>query len=228
MGSFSWLRADRLTKVSNIYYGCPFKCLIPKEFGGGFVKDHYQDYGDLGTKEDGSVKYDMYELLAFWNHDASNIEGRIIDRLKWTNKELGAPMPLMKEVDELTSNNRGLGIEIGCYDKQIRKLKYPLKLVSVKNIQTYEECEGISLGDPDQGWGKNSWDDYDKLMEKRKEEVEDRIKKELKIRVDLKMSLMRDTFKTIGANVSEDNPLFQTMIDKYSKEIEAELREMYT
>lgn len=67
MGSFSWLKADELTRVKNVAYGKPFKLLIPKEFGGGFIKDHYQDYGYLGTNADGEPKYDMFELLAFWN-----------------------------------------------------------------------------------------------------------------------------------------------------------------
>ena len=69
MGSFSWLKADNLTKVANVQYGAPFKFLIPEELGGGYIKDHYQDYGYLGTKEDGTPKYDMYELLALWNHE---------------------------------------------------------------------------------------------------------------------------------------------------------------
>ena len=30
MGSFSWLKADKLTRVANIAYGKPFKFLIPK------------------------------------------------------------------------------------------------------------------------------------------------------------------------------------------------------
>lgn len=34
MGSFTWLKADKLTRVANITYGKPFKFLIPKEFGG--------------------------------------------------------------------------------------------------------------------------------------------------------------------------------------------------
>ena len=37
MGSFSWNKADKLTKVENIAIGKPFKFLIPKEFGGGFI-----------------------------------------------------------------------------------------------------------------------------------------------------------------------------------------------
>jgi hypothetical protein len=72
MGSFSWNKADKLTNIENVAYGKPFKFLIPAEFGGGFIKDKYQDYGLLGTKENGEPKYDMYELLSFWNN--SNIE----------------------------------------------------------------------------------------------------------------------------------------------------------
>ena len=127
MGSFSWLKADNLTYVSNIVGGRPFKCLIPKEFGGGFIKDYYQDYGYLGTKEDGSPKYDMYELLAFWNSDKQisdeNSDTKLISELKWDGE-----FPLMKEIDEYTRHNRSVGIHIGCYDNQIDNLKYPLKV----------------------------------------------------------------------------------------------------
>ena len=45
MGSFSWTRADRTTKRSNLTDGDSYKILIPKEFGGGFIKDKYVDYG---------------------------------------------------------------------------------------------------------------------------------------------------------------------------------------
>ena len=48
MGCFSWLKADKLTKVANVVEDKPFKFLIPQEFGGGFIKDHYQGYGYLG------------------------------------------------------------------------------------------------------------------------------------------------------------------------------------
>ena len=68
MGSFSWRRADTLGLRDNICYGDPFKMLIPKEFGGGFIKDKYQDYGRITDHNTGKT-YDMYELLAFWNHE---------------------------------------------------------------------------------------------------------------------------------------------------------------
>lgn len=138
MGSFSWNKADKLTQVENVAYNKPFKFLIPKEFGGGFIKDKYQDYGYLGTKEDGEPKYDMYEILAFWN----NAEG-----LKYEGE-----FPKIKEIDSNTDDNRGEGINIGCYDEDILKLKYPLKLVSVCFNGNYEDLKDCSLSDPDQGF----------------------------------------------------------------------------
>ncbi len=138
MGSFSWNKADKLTAIENIAYGTSFKFLIPKEFGGGFIKEKYQDYGYLGIKEDGIYKYDMYELLAFWNK---------ADDLKYDGE-----YPLMKEIDVYTDKNRNKGIDIGCYDKDILNLKYPLKLVSASFKGAYEDLETCSLGDPDQGF----------------------------------------------------------------------------
>ena len=138
MGSFSWNKADKLTNIENVACGSRFKFLIPKEFGGGYIKDTYQDYGYLGVKENLEPKYDMYELQAFWN-DAEGLS---------YNGEL----PIMKEIDEHTDKNRGKGIQIGCYDQEILSLKYPLKLVSASFKGSYEDLEGCSLGDPDQGF----------------------------------------------------------------------------
>ena len=138
MGSFSWNKADDLTNIENIAHGDEFKFLIPREFGCGFIKDKYQDYGYLGIKENGEPKYDMYELLAIWNCP---------DKVKFN----GEFNPL-KEIDEHTDFNRCLGIDIGCYDKDIDKLKYPLKLVSMEYNGEYEDLKKPSYGDPDQGF----------------------------------------------------------------------------
>lgn len=138
MGSFSWNKADGLTQVENIVCDVSFKFLIPKEFGGGFIKDKYQDYGLLGIKEDGEAKYDMYELLAFWNK---------VDGLRYDGDE----PPLMKEIDKYTDKNRSKGIDIGCYGDEILRLKYPLKLVSASFKGGYEDLDRPSFGDPDQG-----------------------------------------------------------------------------
>lgn len=150
MGSFSWLKADGLTKISNIVQDAGFKFLIPIEFGGGYIKDFYQDYGYLGAKADSSPKYDMYELLAFWNKDAKDKDGNsIVSQLKYDGE-----FPKMKEIDQYTYENRLLGISIGCYDKDIDKLKYPLKLVSPSCKLTYEDIDKPSYGDPNQGFNK--------------------------------------------------------------------------
>ena len=139
MGSFSWNKADKLTDVENIAYGSSFKFLIPKEFGGGFIKDKYQDYGLLGTKENDEPKHDMYEILAFWNKPYS-VSGYVTGKLK--------------EIDEFTDKNRNIGIGISCYDYEILSLKYPLKLVSSSFKGTYEDLDTCSLGDPNQGFFK--------------------------------------------------------------------------
>jgi len=138
MGSFSWNKADKLTATENVAYDTSFKFLIPKEFGGGFIKDKYQDYGYLGEKEDGEPKYDMYEILAFWN--------------KAKGLKYDGELPVMKEIDNHTDDNRELGIDIGTYDDEVLKLKYPLKLVSASFKGTYEDLVTCSLGDPDQGF----------------------------------------------------------------------------
>ncbi len=161
MGSFSWLRANIDTEKANIAEGDKFACLIPKEFGGGYIEDTYQDYGNLGTKEDGSPKYDMYELLAFWNKD------RPYSRLLYTgagktvkdNLYYNGDFPNLKEIDEFTDANRSIGIDIGCYDREIDRLKYPLKLVSVSYAKnhTYEDCPYKSFDDIEQGFCSYNW-----------------------------------------------------------------------
>lgn len=147
MGSFSWLRADVTTNKANIVEGDKFACLIPKEFGGGYIVDNYRDYGYLYDSKN-KVKYDMYELLAFWNKDITS------DKLQYDGE-----FPNLKPIDKYTDNNRCLGIDIGCYDMDMDSLKYPLKLVSEKyaKTHTYEECPNKSFGDPNQGFSGLSW-----------------------------------------------------------------------
>lgn len=148
MGSFSWLRADVTSNKANVSLEDRFACLIPKEFGGGYIVDNYQDYGYLGTKEDGTPKYDLYELLAIWNKDL-------------LSEDVIMGQDLLKEIDENTDYNRGLGICIGCYNIDIDILKYPLKLVSVgyAKTHTYEDCPYKSFDDTEQGFYSYEWKD---------------------------------------------------------------------
>lgn len=148
MGCFSWMRADKTTKRSNIVDGDSYKILIPKEFGGGFIKDHYRGYGLVlwDTKDNMA---DLYGILAYWNKRPNMIYD-------------GDKYPSTME-DILTKGktghygNRWRGINISRCNGDIDKLKYPLKLVSASYKGTYEDCEGRSYSDPAQGWVKTYW-----------------------------------------------------------------------
>jgi hypothetical protein len=143
------MRADKTTKRSNIVDGDSYKILIPKEFGGGFIKDHYQGYGRVlwDTKDNMA---DLYGILAYWNKHPNMIYD-------------GDKYPSTME-DILTKGktghygNRWRGINISRFNGDIDKLKYPLKLVSASYKGTYEDCEGRSYSDPNHGFFKTYWE----------------------------------------------------------------------
>ncbi|MEG1299687.1 MAG: hypothetical protein RSC93_03205 [Erysipelotrichaceae bacterium] len=135
MGCFSRCKIDDRTEVCD----CDKYCfLIPKEFGGGYIEEQYQGYGRVG-------EYDWYELLAIWNCPK---------KCKFKDDIY---LPLKPE-DELTKYNRNLGIDIGCYAKDMIKLKYPLRVVSTNAKSfVYEDYDGkFSIDAPGQGWDESS------------------------------------------------------------------------
>lgn len=149
MGSFSWMRADKTTQRSNLTDGDVYKILIPKEFGGGYIRDIYYDYGLVFEYDDTKENADLYGILAYWN----KCEGMIFD-----GEEYPSTMEdILKRGKTRLQSNRCKGIDIGCYDEQIDELKYPLKLVSASYKGTYEECDMRSYGDPEQGFCKTYW-----------------------------------------------------------------------
>lgn len=184
MGSFSWTRAEATTKRSNITYGDKYKILVPKEFGGGYIKDIYFDYGRVfdykecaqaaansayccyidgnGAAHDAYPVSDLYGILAYWNN-CPNLSFDGEDRPQTMDEIL-----LRGRTND--QDNRCEGINIGCYDDNIDALKFPLKLVSASYRGTYEECRGRSYGDPNQGFGKYTWahNDYAEYLDKLK------------------------------------------------------------
>jgi hypothetical protein len=149
MGSFSWMRADKTTKRSNLTDGDRYKILIPQEFGGGFIKDTYYDYGKVFEYDDTREIADLYGILAYWN----KCDGMVYDGDEYPS----TMQDILERGKTCLQNNRHKGIEIGCYDREIDKLKYPLKLVSASYKGTYEECDSRSYGDPEQGFCKTYW-----------------------------------------------------------------------
>lgn len=149
MGSFSWTRADKTTKRSNLTDGDIYKILIPKEFGGGYIRDKYYDYGIVFEYDDTKENADLYGILAYWNK---------CDGMEFDGEEYPSTMEdILKRGKTELQNNRCKGIEIGCYDNDIKKLKYPLKLVSASYQGTYEDCKMRSYSDPEQGFIKTYW-----------------------------------------------------------------------
>lgn len=166
MGSFSWLRADHCTKRANLTNGDVYKILVPKEFGGGYIKDYYYDYGYINHS--GKAIYvapngkrteklprncDLYGLLAYWNKSSLSVENKKkLNKLK--NKHI---LTILRDGNTYSDDIRDAGLSIGCYDEQISKLCYPLKLVSLKCKDTYETCNEVSYEDPDKGFIPTYW-----------------------------------------------------------------------
>ena len=169
MGSFTWLKADKnisLNEQANICYGEKIKVLIPKEFGGGYIEGEYLDYG-LVEETDGN-QYDLYELVAIWN--SPELKNKLAE-LGYQNVNLKAVSKKGLLDNRISSIIRSYGITISCYDEDQAKIKFPLKLVDKKTQITYEGCKYFSIGDPNQGFEKWYWEDFDEVMSEITEEI---------------------------------------------------------
>ncbi len=138
MGQFSWLDCKTgeqvLDDVERDVY-----VLVPKEFGGGHIKEWcYDGYGRFGG-------HDIYDLVVDWNREYLE-EYRKNDTFKcdWLQK--------YNSVEEAFENmhKRDIGISIACYDEDNAKLRYPIKITHDPNA-IYERCVH-SKSDPNQGW----------------------------------------------------------------------------
>lgn len=211
MGSFSFTRAEHTTKRANIAYQDNYKILVPKEFGGGYIKDQYFDYGlvfhykdkphiwvdakgEKHTFEHGT-EADLYGILAYWNH---------CEKMDYKGEKYPSTMEeIIKNGNTVKQENRCEGIDLGCGSiKAVNNIKYPLKLVSASYKGTYEDCKGRSYGDLSQGCENITWNcshyNYDKILEaliKAEipfiEGVSDRLK-------DNETELITDLFKSAG------------------------------
>lgn len=147
MGSFSWLYADKNLEYNNICESDKYKMLIPEEFGGGEIIDDYQDYGHITTPWGDT---NIYHIIAFMNLDAA-VDGKPLrDILAY--KGIDHFPHTIEEIVKYGCDARHYGIEIACYDADMNRLTFPLKLVSEKFKGTYEDCDSISFSDPNQGF----------------------------------------------------------------------------
>lgn len=156
MGQFSWLdcidNSQILDDVQEDVY-----VLIPKEFGGGHIKETcYDGYGNFGGN-------DIYELVADWNRKFLATNPKLIlpthyipiGRHAWYKiyGDLSIDRDeMIRRLDEdgYHYNYRWIGICIDGYDEDNAELLYPIKITHDSSA-IYEECNP-SLIDPNQGW----------------------------------------------------------------------------
>ena len=162
MGQFSWLDCKDESQILDDVTRDVF-LLVPKEFGGGSVKETcYDGYGNFGGK-------DAYDLVADWNREwlSKNPDHVLYSRNAPVSKcdwyEAYSDLSNDREtvVRSMTgyAEWRGIGIDIACYDQDNASLRYPLKITHDPTA-IYEFCTP-SLSDPDQGWDMSGYDDDD-------------------------------------------------------------------
>ena len=146
MGQFSWL--DCVTGEQILDGVCRKSyLLIPKQFGGGHIKETcYDGYGEFN-------EIDIYDLLPEWNKDMIPEIIRRSENSNWicsiseTDKE---NLMAFYNNREINCEKRHLGIIMGCYDEDNMSLEYPIKITHDPNV-AYEDCD-YSPSDPHQGW----------------------------------------------------------------------------
>ena len=154
MGQFSWLDCrDGSQILDNVE--ADVYLLVPKEFGGGRIKETcYDGYGNFGGK-------DAYDLVADWNREflSKNPNHRLphadaeTRSYEWYGKYADLSASREEVVGSMKSGYaewRGIGIDLACYDEDNASLPYPIKITHDSSA-VYEEC-GPSPSDPDQGW----------------------------------------------------------------------------
>lgn len=155
MGQFSWLDCKTGEQViddkrRDVYV------LIPKEFGGGHIKEEcYDGYGRFGG-------HDVYDLVVDWN--INHLEQVYANEDTWKCEWIKTPLThedfeRVKAGEMPVQEKRHLGIALACYDKDNERLHYPIKITHDPNA-VYEECSP-SMSDPNQGWEFNEDDEDD-------------------------------------------------------------------
>lgn len=160
MGQFSWISCDEEERILNGVMRDVY-VLIPKEFGGGHIKETcYEGYGVFDSK-------DIYELVAEWNKDYLDI---VFRHPNWhaSLDQFGIReiMEFYMKNDEKSTQSfvdascenafvktewkRLIGIAIACYDEDNMRLAYPIKIAHDES-SVYEDFLP-SMSDPDQGF----------------------------------------------------------------------------
>ena len=156
-GEFSLIVADRDGRFANIEKGQVVKLLIPKEFGGGYIRGKFDGTGLI--RENG-VDYSIYELAAIWN-------SREIYKLV---EDMGYENPSRKPYVETPQNNKiteriqKVGLMFAANEIEHARAEFPIKIVTADRRLAYEECQNISLYDRNKGCKQWEWKDWKKVF----------------------------------------------------------------
>ena len=151
-GNFSLIKADN-GKYANIEKNETVKMLVPKEFGGGFIKGKFDGTGLI---IENGINYSIYELAGIWNSQ----------EMFELVKEMGYDNPARKNYvdipvnDEITERIQKIGIAYTIYDTDHVRAKCPIKIVSEDCNHSYEECDKISLYDKSGGQKRWEWKEW--------------------------------------------------------------------
>lgn len=168
MGCYSWKYCDATKEKKRMICGLgtgPSFLLIPKEFGGGHLKEIiYDGYGNMAG-------VDIYEAVAMWNREylSQNPDhilphlGKKVSAFSWYPIFADLSIPFEELAEALEKEGifsceingepvfelRKIGIAMACYDVDNASLKYPVK-IACKEESVYEKCKP-SKSDPLQG-----------------------------------------------------------------------------
>lgn len=166
MGQFSWLDCKTKQQIIDDKRKDVF-VLVPKEFGGGHIKETcYDGYGHFGG-------YDIFDLVADWNRKDLSENSNFI--FPYSNEQIknkdwyefyANPNLTKEEVVEKTKEKsnrffewRYIGIALSCYDEDNEALPFPIKITYDEHA-CYELCLP-SKSDPNQGWEYEEDEDED-------------------------------------------------------------------
>lgn len=149
MGQFSWLDCKTQEQVlddvrRDVYV------LIPREFGGGHIKEEcYDGYGRFGG-------HDIYDLVVDWN--VKYLDDVLKQKQDWHCDWVIAyeeDFRRLMKGEEPRVEKRTLGVALACYDEDNVRLRYPIKITH-DPMAVYEYC-GPSMVDPNQGWHEDDF-----------------------------------------------------------------------
>lgn len=159
MGCFSWKFADRDNK-RRLKIGREAYVLCPD--GTSLYEENYDGYGNFGGK-------DIYDLVADWNREflSQNPDfvirstGVKVSSYKWYLYYADLALSSKEMEKRLREEGwwygctvyRDIGIDIACCDEDNEALQYPIKICSLKPVETtqyYQELPA-SKGDLYQG-----------------------------------------------------------------------------